>query len=259
MKSLAILTVAAGLASAESPIGPPEIGFIQATDGTFRPVRGVAANFVLSKPAASGVVCGAFSGTFGLVKTASELTVTDAAGKSIASQAAPAGGSLFAFALNGKPALVYFESTKSLLAWNGRSFVAAHVEASAVVSGSVVSIAAAPAGMAALVVERDHGLWEIRVRLDSGAIASQSAITGVTGPVLLMPSGEILYGNTGGLMIRRTDGSEKRISGRLPKNFALQPMGAGWISISDLDTRRRYAARIVAGQERFYALPEVSQ
>jgi hypothetical protein len=110
-----------------------------------------------------------------------------------------------------------------------------------------------------LIVEREDGLCELRVAVATGAVASQMALPGVKAPILMLPDGDLVYGNATGLVIRRPDASEKHIAAHLPKHFTLQQMGDGWIELSDLATARLFAIRTTPGREEFYVLPEVRQ
>src|SRR5258708_20300314 len=72
-----------------SQIATPQIGFIQDSGNALRPVYGIAGNFVLGDSAVANVEAASFSGSFGTLKTASTLIVTDRQGQVVVSQTAP--------------------------------------------------------------------------------------------------------------------------------------------------------------------------
>src|SRR5260221_14688765 len=58
-------------------IATPQIGFMQDGGNALRPVYGIAGNFVLGDSSAADVQAASFSGSFGMLKTASTLIVID--------------------------------------------------------------------------------------------------------------------------------------------------------------------------------------
>ena len=110
-----------------------------------------------------------------------------------------------------------------------------------------------------MIVQRDDGLWDVRLQLATGQIDAQTAITGVTAPVVMLASGELVYANADGIVVRHRGGSERHISSQLPASFALQQMGDGWIQLRDLTGGRQFAIRITRNRDQFYQLPESRQ
>src|SRR5258708_35406702 len=94
-------------------------------------------NLRLGDSAAAGVQEASFSGSFGMLKTASTLIVIDRQGQVVASQDAPAGPALFAFSRTGTPALAYLADAGILLQWADGVFQ----QVSFVPSTTVLSIA----------------------------------------------------------------------------------------------------------------------
>jgi hypothetical protein len=229
-----------------------------ATD-SLRPVYGIAGNFLLGDPAVVGVVSAGYSGSSGWVKTSSTVAVIDKTGSIVANTAAPDGPALFAFACTGEPALTYLIATKTLLVWNVGAFNTLPFDATALGANAVLSIAAPDSDHAAMIVQRDDGLWDVRVQLVTGEIDAQTALLGVAAPVLMLSTGELVSNDSDGIVLRKTDGSERHISAQLPASFALQQMGDGWLQVQDLASGRQFAIRIAQNREQSYQLPEADQ
>jgi hypothetical protein len=110
-----------------------------------------------------------------------------------------------------------------------------------------------------MIVQRDDGLWDVRVQLATSEIDAQTALVGVAAPVLMLSTGELVYSDFNGIVLRNMDGSERHISAQLPASFAFQQMGQGWIQLQDLAGGRHFAIRIAQNREKSYQLPEVDQ
>ncbi|MBZ5611946.1 MAG: hypothetical protein LAP38_27100 [Acidobacteriia bacterium] len=259
MKTVLLSLTLAAIASTQPALSPPQVGFLQDSANSLRPVFGIAGNFLMGDSTASDVVAAAFSGSFGILKTDSALIVTDRQGQRIATQDAPAGQALFAFSREGSPALAYFPDSNLLLAWNGGSFQLTYFDWSAFPAAAVRAIASSDLSHASFIVQRDDGLWDLQVLLATGQLDSQAALPGVKAPVLMPATGELVYSDAQGIVVRRLDGSEVHVNAQLPASFSLRQMGDGWVEIQDLDGCAQFAARITAGQEGFYRLPEVEQ
>lgn len=258
MKAIFTFLSIASAICAQSTLAPPQIGFIQDVRGGMRPVLGVAGNFLIGGAVSSRIVSAAYSGSVGLMKTDTALIVTDKQGHAIASTVAPPGSALFAFSADSRTALAYLDRTQELMVWNGRAFKHAALDATSLPAKTVLSIAVDNATLAELLVERESELWELQVRIETGAVVSQMALPGVAAPALLLAGG-LVYGNERGVVLRKNDGSEKQIAARLPKSFTLQQMGDGWVQVRDLATSRPFAISVQSGREAYYALPEVRQ
>jgi hypothetical protein len=254
MKAL-LITLAMTPVALWAQITPPQVGFIQDSGNTLRPVYGLAGNFVLGDSAAANVEAVSFSGSFGMLKTASTLIIIDRQGQVIASQDAAAGPALFAFSITGAPALAYLPDAGVLLQWSDGVFQ----QVPFVPSAKTLSIASVDAGQAAFILQSDDGLWDVRIQLSSGEVLSQTALVGMTPPAFMLATGDLLYRDANGIVVRKPDGSEKHIDAQLPPTFAFQQFGEGWIQVRDLGTQQQYAVRLTAGKEQFYALPGVDQ
>ena len=249
------------VASAAAQIRPPQLGFAGAADGSVRPVYGVAGNFILGpsitgEAVAGHVVSQAFSGSLGLLKTESSLAAFDAQGKLLATTDAAAGPALFAFSLDGLTALAYVSSSDTLVEWRAGQLVTMPFSPE---PDTILAIALPNPLEASLIVQRPDGIWELRFLLTRAGVVSQKALMGVTAPVLALASGELIYSDANGIVLRNPDNSEVHIAGRLPAKFSLQQMDSNWVQLSDLATPRRFAIRVSSGREGFYELPEGRQ
>ncbi len=117
---------------------------------------------------------------------------------------------------------------------------------------TVVAIAMPNAFEQSLIIDRNGDLWELRA-------SSLEALPGVTVPVLALASGELLFRDTNGIVLRKIDNSEVHVAGTLPGKFSLQQMGSDWVQLSDLAGGRRFAIRISPGHEALYQLPEAGR
>ncbi|HYL73458.1 MAG TPA: hypothetical protein VEU96_04600 [Bryobacteraceae bacterium] len=259
MKGFLLSMAIAAMACAQPGLAPPQIGFIQDSSNALRPVIGIAGNFLLGDPMQTGLTSAAFSGLSGMVKTDSALLAIDRQGQPVAASDAPSGSALFAFSQSGAPSFVYFVDANAWMTWDGQQFQPGAFDLSAFDSPVVVSIASPNDGEAQIILQRDDGLWDIRLQLSAGTVTSQSAIPGVTAPMLALANGNLIYRDADGLVLRKPDGSELHIPAPLPPNIAFQQMGDGWIQIRDLDTPNQFAVRITEGREQFYQLPEADE
>jgi len=256
MKALFTFLSLAPAIFAQSTLAPPHIGFVQDGRGSVHSVLGVAGNFLVGRAVSSGAVASAYAGSLGLIETDTQLIVTNAKGDAIATADAPKGPAVFGFSSDGVTALAYFQSTNTAITWNGRAFQSIQLDP---VAGTVVSVAPGKSGNAALIIERGGELFQVTVNLNTGAAVSQEALAGITAPALLDASGDLLYTNARGLVIRKADGIEKQIAARLPKNFGLRQMGNGWIEVSDFASGQLFAVCVQNGHEAYFTLPEVRQ
>ena len=217
-------------------LATPQIGFIQDSGNALRPVYGIAGNFVLGDSAAAGVQAASFSGSFGMLKTRSTLIVIDRQGQVVASQDAPAGPALFAFSRTGAPALAYLPDANVLLQWLDGVFQQVPLDSPT----NVLSIASIDAGQAAFILQRDDGLWDVRILLSTGEMISQTLLLGITAPALMLATGEVIYGDANGIVVRKPNGVEKHIDTQLAPTFAFQQIGEGWIQVLGRQHSRRW-------------------
>jgi hypothetical protein len=256
---LAALSIAAAVAWGQTAVTVPQAGFMRDSANSLRPVYGIAGNFLLGAPVATGVVSAAYSGLCGLIKTDSTVVVIDRAGSIAASIAAPEGPALFAFARIGDSALTYLSFAETLLVWDGRAFETVPFNPTMLAGSAVVAIAAPDSEHAALIVQRDDGLWDVRMQLATGEIDAQTAIENVAAPLLMLATGELVYSDGNGIVLRRPDGSDRHVEAQLPISFEFQQMGQGWIQLRDLAGGQNFAIQITQNREQSYQLPEVDQ
>lgn len=259
MKSFVMTFILATAACAQPALAPPQVGFFQDGANSFRPVWGIAGNFVLGGSTFNGVASAAYSGSFGLVKTDTSVIAIDDQGCILATMDAPAGPAAFAFFSDGSPAFVYLPGANLLFEWSGTGFQMVPFDCQLFPPSAVVGISAPDRWHVAFLIQRDQSPWEIRVAIETGESDSQAALTGVNTPAMKLPSGELVYTDSNGIVIRKADASEIHLSAQLPASFSLAQMGAGWVELSDLGSSARFAIHVTPGRESFYFLPEVSQ
>jgi hypothetical protein len=255
MTRAAALFLASAGAWAQPAIAPPRLGFVEDSARALRPAYGLAGNFILGPSIASKIVSEAFSGSIGLLKTESSLAAFDSQGKLLASVDAPPGPALFAFSSSGVTALAYLVSSNALVEWRGSAFapLAFHEELRA---DAVLGIAFPTPFQASLFVQQKDTIWELSFPLGAVGTASQTALTGVHAPLLALPSGDLVYSDVKGIVVRRADASEVHITAALPASFSLQQMNQDWVQLTDLNSNARFAIQITPGRERLYRLPE---
>jgi hypothetical protein len=256
---LAVVLFAAGAAWAQTSVIPPQSGFLRDSSNSLRPVYGTAGSFVLGNTVAGSVISAAYSGSYGLVKTGSAVSVIDQTGSLLATEPASDGPALFAFKPTGEPSLVYIQAAKALLAWNGQAFEVVPLDFSMLSASAVLSIATPRFGPAKMIIQRDDGLWELRIRIATGEIVGQTAIPGISAPVLMLASEELIYAGANDIVLRSASGSETHVRASLPASFEFEQMGQAWIQVRDLTLGQQFAVRITPNREQFYQLPEVGQ
>jgi hypothetical protein len=244
---------------AQPAIAPPQLGFVEDSAHAVRLAYGLAGNFILGPSIADKIVSETFSGSIGLLKTDSSLAAFDSQGKLLATMDAPSGPALFAFSPSGVMALVYVASSNALVEWRGSAFTPVSLNYEEVIADDVLAIAYPTPFEASLFVQRNEIVWKLNLPLGKIGAFSQSALTGVHAPVLALPSGDLVYSDTGGIVIRRTDASEVHVAAPLPAGFSLQQMNRDWVELSDLNSSARFAIRTTPGREAFYQLPGAGQ
>lgn len=256
MTKVAALLLASAGAWAQPAIAPPNAGFVQDSTRALRPAYGLAGNFILGPKVASKIVSEAFSGSIGLLKTDSSLAAFDSQGRLLASTDVAPGPALFAFSPGGVTALAYIVSSNALIEWRGSAFAPLVFHNEEPRADAVLAIAFPTPFEASLIVQRRDTVWEMNVPLGSVGTASQNALIGVHAPLLELPSGDLVYPDALGMVVRRTDASDVHIAAALPASFSLQQMDQDWVQLTDLDSNARFAIHITPGREGFYQLPE---
>jgi hypothetical protein len=252
---MAVCSILPGL-WAQPAIAPPKLGFVEDSARLLRPAYGIAGNFILG-PAVSGkIITEAFSGSFGLLKTDSSLAAFDPQGKLLAAMDVAPGPALFAFSPGGTTALAYIASSNALIEWRGSAFAPVSLQYADATAEAVLALRFPTPFEASLIVQRKNTIWELKFPLGKVGAVSQNALIGIQAPLLVLPSGDVVYHDTGGVVIRRTDASEIHIAASLPTSFSLQQMNQDWVQLSDLNSSARFAIRATPGREGFYRLPE---
>ncbi len=241
---------------AQQAIAPPLLGFVEDSASALRPAYGVSGNFILGPSVARKITSVAFSGSIGLIKTDSSLAAFDSQGKFLASVDVASGPALFAFSPAGTTALALIASTNELLEWRGSAFAPLEFHDPEVAASALLAIAFPTPFEASLIVQRKDIVWELNVPLGAVGIGSQKALIGVRAPVLALPSGELVYRDAGGIVVRSPDGSDVHIAASLPRSFSLQQMNQDWVQLTDLNSSAHFAIHTAAGREGFYQLPE---
>lgn len=235
-------------ALAQPAIEPPSMGAVRDGSGRLQTVMGVPGNFMLAGAGISGVISAAFSGSAGLVKTDTELVVVNARCEVVERSEAPAGPALFAFDSTGAPALVYYSG---ILRGLGPE------PASIALDGDVVSIASTGPHSAAAIVRRADQLWTARVALDSATVENETLISGVSGPVFLLPGGDLLFTRDSDLVMRDQAGAERTLAAGFEVEM-FESMGKDWVAVRERGGQRLYALRITPQDLELYQLPEVA-
>jgi hypothetical protein len=256
MPKIAALLLASAGAWAQPAIAPPNLGFVEDSTRALRPAYGLAGNFILGPSVASKIVSEAFSGSIGLLKTDSSLAAFDSQGTLLASIDVAPGPALFAFSPGGVTALAYIASGHALVEWRGSAFAPLAFRDEEVGLDAVLAIAFPTPFEASLIVQRRDTIWELNIPLGAAGTASQNALAGVHAPLLELPSGDFVYPDALGIVVRRTDASDIHIAAALPARFSLQQMNQDWVQLTDLDSNARFAIHTTPGREGFYQLPE---
>ena len=249
---------------AQPAIAPPRLGFVEDSTRALRPAFGVSGSFILGPSvtlanAAGQIVTEAFSGSFGLLKTDSSLAAFNSQGKILGSIDAAPGPAFFAFSPNSATALAYIASSKALIEWRGTAFAPVLVPRDQPGADTVLSLAFPSPFEATLIVQRNGGLWEVHIPLGSAGALSQNALPGVHAPLLALPSGDLVYSDAAGIVVRRPDASEVHVTASLPASFSLQQMNQDWVQLTDLGSSARFAIHATPGREGFYRLPGSGQ
>ena len=259
MKSILVGFTLAAVACAQPALVPPQFGFLEDGANSFRPVFGVAGNFALGGAAFSGITNAAYSGSFGLIKTDSAVMAVDNQARVLTSMDAPSGPAAFAFFSDGSPAFVYLPGANLLFMWYGTAFQMVPFDCRLFLPSAVLGISAPDRGHVAFLVERNRGLHEIRLLVESGQPDSQIYLGRASGPAFRLSSGELVFADATGLVIRNADASEIHLNASLPSSFTLAQIGTGWVELSDAASSARIAIRVSRGHEGLYFLPGVNQ
>jgi len=216
-----------GLAWAGSGLHSPELGRVRDETGALRVIWGVRGNVIPGDTLADGVVSASFWGAGGVIKTAGELLVVDAAGRVILRQDAPSGAALFGLPRRGWRPPVYFPNTNELWQWGGdrwRAVDNVHWD------GDPVALGPSGPGWLTVVVKREDLLWKLTVSARTGAVRRQRPLPGASEPLLVTPQGSIVYIAGDEAVLRDRDGVERRLSLPAPV-IAIEPAAGDWLHL----------------------------
>ena len=206
----------AACAWAQSGIEIPAVGAVVDSSGVFRPLQGVAGNFLLGPAIASGVLSATCSEEVCLAKTDSKIVSLTGETE------APLGPAVFG--LDGSSAVIFFPESRAFARWHDNTLEPLDWT----VKGEVLSI---------LVV---NGQAQIAVRPEGDS----------NRPRLLLPEG-VVFATEEEIILRRRDGTESRFE--LANAEAITRMGEHYAAIVAGHTI--YALRTDAGREQLYQLP----
>lgn len=253
IRVLAALCICLCGARAQSGIGAPRAGCLLGPDGFLRPVYGIAGAFLAGDSVTSGAVSAACSEERALVKTEGALELRDGSLRLLARWEAPAGPALFAFADNTRTAFVYYASTRDMIRIMGPRLPRT-VLGSQSLGADVLAIATPDLLHLLAVVREETGLWLVRMSLRDGTIESRAPLDGVAAPLALERNGTLVYGDGQELVVRRTDGVERRIALPAPA-LAIERMGDSWLALRLPGTGAPAAVRIEPGREGVFRVP----
>jgi len=214
----ALLLFIASRAWAQSGVEVPSAGMIVDPSGSLRAVQGVAGNFLLAPPMATGVLSAACSEQICLAKT--DAKILSATGH----VDAPPGPAIFG--LYRDTAVIFFPQSQTFARWRDDA-------------------------LEPLDWTVDDEVLSIRVSIDRVEIALRHDWAGVTnGPVLLLTEGVVLA-TADELVLRHPDASETRFD--LTGTESISSMGPHYAAIrAGVVT---FVLRLDPGQEQLFLLP----
>jgi hypothetical protein len=253
IRYLAALCICLCGAQAQSGIGAPRAGCLLGTDGSLRPVFGIAGAFLAGDSVTSGAVSAACSEDRALVKTEGALELRDGTLRLLASWKVPAGPVLFAFAGNTHVMFVYFAGTHDVIQVMGRGLPRA-VPGLQSLGDDVLAIASPDLLHLFAVVREETGLWLVRMSLPDATIYSRTPLDGVAAPLALERDGTLVYSDGSELVVRQTNGVERRIALPAPA-LAIEQMGDSWLTVRLEGGGAPAAVRTERGREGVFRVP----
>lgn len=246
--------VVATIATAQSGITAPQVGFARDRAGVVRSVTGLAGNFLLGDPAETGVLSAAFSGRLGVWKTANTLEVADRNGQIIDIMDAPDGPAVMGFSTDGATAVIYYRQAQTLFCWHGGHLTPLPFDATQL-PGDLVAAAVSDRRDVILLVQREDALWRVRLPARGGSTPLVEPLPGVHGPALATGDGRIIYRDEHGLVIRAIDQTEVYVALDAPDSLAW--LGGDWVHTRT--GSQNFAVRLTAGRVQAFLLPEAAQ
>ncbi len=201
----AAILLSAGVMLAASGLTAPTVGFSLDAAGDVRPLLGVRGNLLVNPPVVTGALSAAFWNRRGLAKTDTSLLSLDREGAIITVTPAPAGPAVVGFSAEGRSSIVWFSDQRLLWVQHGNGFQ----EVPTSFEGEVVG--AADGRTATLLVRRENGIWTLKVSKRTGRVRTETPLTQVKEPLLLLPDGRLLYSEDANLVLRDAVGTENRM------------------------------------------------
>jgi hypothetical protein len=256
---LGMILVFTSIASGQSGIYTPRLGFIRDADNVLRPVLGLPGNFVLGTAAEFPALRVAFSGRSGILKTEDSLAVFDARGEVLCRWQIP-GQAAVGLSPDGSEAIAFLPDTFAVVHIRNCRAASITLDPKAF-AGEVMSAAVLENKQLGLVLKRDDILWLLEVSLPLGLVHRQMPLVPASGPALLEPDGTLIFASQDGLVVRKADGTERLVE---PGCAAarIEEMGNAWIHVvenaHEQSGARHLALRLLGDREELYRLPEVA-
>lgn len=195
-------------------------------DASVRSLFGVPDSFVPGQRLLIDVQAASFSDFGGIVATADEIEVVDAAGKIQSSTPSSDSHPLLDIAAGPDTAIAWLPEAASLVWLDSGSLRATPVLD---LPGAVVALRRHE-NMALVLVQERGTAVEIGIDLHSGNVTYENAVSEVAAPAIYVESG-ILFSTSRGLLIRDVHGSLHTVSADL-RATQLERMSSGWIHAS---------------------------
>jgi hypothetical protein len=242
--------LAAASAAAQS-FSPPVVGVMATQKGELRPIYGLAGNLIVGGALRDDVRTFAFSGRYGLAKTANQVLLLDSKAALLASFEAPEGDALFAFGEDGKPSLCYFPQSRELCRIGDDGFCTEPLPTDQY-GDEIIALQDMSHDMAKLIVRREAVLVQETISLQNGEILAQENLDIPPDTPIAAVRGGILFSTGEVVVLLRDNGSREHfpISG-VVRSF--QPIGKGWMKVDLVD---EIVALKMTGAGEVYFLPD---
>jgi len=239
MKALFGFVFSCAAAMAQPGISAPPVGAFLDSAGVVHSVSGLPGNLLCSPAGLPAGVSFAFFGSAGLLKTDTQVIAFDANFNVTAQFDAPPGPALFA-----SPSLVYYPASGDLVRLDSKQTVALpqHLLAISLLDNSARLSA---------VMRRGHTLLRVSIDATTGTIESEAPVD-VTGPMLIMPAGTLVFLRNG----RLNAGDRSVPVDFTVANFELAGASAAAIATND---GRHFVLHLSGGSIELSQIPEVTQ
>ena len=247
---LSICTCLTGLLQAQ--VNAPKIGFARFSDGTLRPVYGLAAAFVIGHPIADSVDAASFSDAGGLISTKGRLQLFNDKASLVAAYDSNETAPVLNVDGPLSSAIAWLPSSQTVVRWDGASFQ--KTIAAGPLPGHVASIRLA-GDAAELLILADQAVSEITMSLDSGNLLSSQFLSTSDGIASQVGQFRIVE-HQRTLEIESLPATLQTLS--IPaSNLHLEPMSSGWIHLFSPESSRHWAVHLIGKQFETFALPAI--